>query len=66
VELVGLRNGVAVFTVSGTVPNTFGNFATVSNPQPTAIIDTLRIRVTNPATACCSNPVGVDNIGLVR
>jgi hypothetical protein len=65
-ELIGLRNGSQVFSVSGTVPNTFGRFVTVTNPHPTAIIDTLRIRVTNPATACCNNPVAVDNIALVR
>jgi hypothetical protein len=65
-EIIGLRNGVEVFAASGTVPNTFGNFATVSNPYPTSAIDTLVIRMTNPATACCSNPVGLDNIVVVR
>jgi hypothetical protein len=65
-EIIGLRAGVAVFAFSGTVPNTFGRFATVENPQPTALIDTLLIRITNPATSCCSNPAGIDNIVLRR
>ena len=65
-EIIGLRNGSPVFTVSGTVPNTFGNFATITNPHLTTVIDTLLIRLSNPATPCCSNPVGLDNIVLVR
>jgi hypothetical protein len=64
-EIVGIRNGAPVFTITGTVPNTFGGFATVSNPQPATPIDTLQIRLTNPA-ACCSNPVGLDNIVVTR
>ena len=65
-EIVGLRGGVRAFTISGTVPNTFGEFETVRNPNLTAVIDTLLIRLANPATACCANPVGIDNIVLVR
>jgi hypothetical protein len=65
-EIIGLRNGAPVFSVTGTVPNTFGNFATITNPNLTAVIDTLLIRLSNPATPCCSNPVGLDNIVLVR
>jgi hypothetical protein len=62
--LTGTRGGVDVFTATGTVPNTFGNFATVTNPFPSALIDTLIITVTNPQCTLfnCSNPVGVDNI----
>jgi PEP-CTERM motif len=59
--LTGLRNSTPVFTIAGTVPNTFGGFATV-NSSSTQIIDTLRITLSNPATECCSNPVGLDNI----
>jgi hypothetical protein len=66
VEIVGLRDETEVFRASGTVPRTFGAFATVNNTSAAAIIDTLVIRVTNPATACCSNPVGLDNIAVVR
>jgi hypothetical protein len=48
-QITGLRNAATVFAVSGTVPNTFGNFATVPNPNVTAVIDALSIVLTNPA-----------------
>lgn len=58
-----------VFTVTGTVPNTFGNFATVRNPNAGNMLTTLLIRLTNPS-ACiigsCPNPVGLDNIVVGR
>ncbi|MGD9903110.1 MAG: fibronectin type III domain-containing protein [Vicinamibacterales bacterium] len=64
--LTGTLGGAPVFSVVATVPNTFGNFATVANPHSTALIDTLLITVTNPATPSCptcgGNPVGIDNI----
>jgi hypothetical protein len=44
---VGLLNNNVVFTVSGTVPNTFGNFATVLNPDANFTIDTLEVSLTN-------------------
>jgi hypothetical protein len=59
--ITGFLGSSPVFTLSGTVPNTFGGFATVSAASSPAI-DTLRIALSNPATACCSNPVGLDNI----
>ena len=59
--ITGLRNSSQVFTFTGTVPNTFGGFATVS-PGPTALIDTLRIVLSNPVIAVAGNPVGLDNI----
>lgn len=62
----GLMGSTPVFEVSGTVPNTFGNFVTVSNPHSTDLIDTLVITLSNPATPCCSNPVGFDNVAVVR
>ena len=66
--LTGTLAGNPVFTATGTVPNTFGNFATVTNPFPAALIDTLIITVTNPASpqcpSCGGNPVGIDNIVL--
>src|SRR5205807_2150027 len=61
----GLRSSNVVFTETGTVPNTFGNFATVLNPRAGAEINALLITLSNPATpSCpiCSNPVGLDNI----
>jgi hypothetical protein len=65
-EVIGVRGGGVVFSFSGTVPNTFGQFATVSNPYALTRVDTLLIRIVNPQTACCDNPVGVDNIVLGR
>jgi hypothetical protein len=65
-QIIGLRNGVQVFSLSGTVPNTFGQFVTLTNPNFTNVIDTLLIRLSNPATPCCSNPVGIDNIVLAQ
>jgi hypothetical protein len=52
-----------VFSVSGTVPNTFGELATVANPDAGDLIDTLVIELTN-GTACCKNPMGLDNVRL--
>jgi hypothetical protein len=64
--LTGSFGGVVMFGATGTVPHTFGAFATVTNPFPSAVIDTLVISVTNPATlscpSCSGNPVGIDNI----
>jgi hypothetical protein len=57
--ITGLRNSTTAFTVAATQPNTFGNFATVVNPQPTIVIDTLVISLSNPVA---QNPMGVDNI----
>lgn len=65
-EISGLIGGAVVFTVQGVQGNTFGNFATIGTPGGAAQIDTLRIRLTNPAAPCCSNPVGLDNIRVVR
>ena len=45
---------------------TFGKFATISSPNAAVPIDTLRIRLTNPSAPCCANPVGLDNIRVVR
>jgi hypothetical protein len=55
----GFLDGNQVFTVSGEVPNTFGNFMTVMNPYSTDSIDTLDVTLTNPSQ---SNPMGLDNI----
>jgi len=55
----GFLNSSLVYTLSNTLPGTFGNFVTVQNPNEAHIIDTLLIRLTNPAL---SNPMGLDNI----
>jgi hypothetical protein len=62
--ITGVANSATVFAVSGTQPNTFGKFATVSNPNANLQVDALVIRLTNPAAACCANPVGLDNIAV--
>jgi 3-methyladenine DNA glycosylase Mpg len=64
--ITGLAGSTVVFTISGTLGNTFGALATVANGQPTASIDTLLIRLTDPAPPGGVNPMGVDNIVLAR
>lgn len=59
----GERGGVTVFTAGGTVPNTFGNYATVANPFFDQIVDAVFITATNPGIGgLASNPVGIDDI----
>jgi hypothetical protein len=58
----GMLKGAVVYTVSGTVPNTFGNFAKVTNPDAADAIDTLIVTETNPPEGL--NPVALDNIRL--
>jgi hypothetical protein len=62
--ITGLRSSAAQFTLANTLPNTFGNFATVTNPQAAAMIDTLVISLTNPAPG--ANPIGVDNVAVSK
>ncbi len=59
--ITGIANGATVFTFQNMVGNTYGNFATVSNPNPAVQVDTLVIRLTNPSVPI-SNPMGLDNI----
>jgi len=65
-EVTGSLHGAVVFTLRDVQGNTFGRFATVANPHAAAPADALRIRLTNPAAPCCTNPVGLDNIRVVR
>jgi hypothetical protein len=58
-EIVGSLNSTQVFSLQGTIPNTFGNFATLSNPQANVLIDRLTINLTNPVG---NNPMGLDNV----
>jgi hypothetical protein len=58
----GLRGSAQVFSGSGTVPNTFGNFATVANPNAGDLIDTLVIELTD---GVAQNPMGLDNVRLM-
>lgn len=57
----GTLKGVVVFAVRGTVPNTFGNFATAKNRRPSAMIDALEISITDPDS---ENAMGLDTIRL--
>ena len=65
-QITGLRNSGTVLATSGTLANTFGQFRTVASPAPDEAIDTLKIVLTNAAAPCCTNPMGVDNIVLVK
>jgi hypothetical protein len=65
-EIIGLRYSVAVFSMTGTLPNTFGNFRTVEHPNARDAVDTLVIRLSNPASPGGSNPMGLDNIVLLK
>ncbi len=61
--ITGRRNSAIVFSLSGTVSNTFGAFRTISNPNG-VLIDALSITLTNTAAACCRNPMGLDDIAF--
>lgn len=63
---IGFLGSAQVFTVNGVAGQTFGDFVTVGNADPSVNVDALVIRLTNPAFACCSNPVGLDNIVVVH
>jgi hypothetical protein len=65
-EIVGLRGRDTVLTVSGRLGNTFGNFRTVTNDRPSTLVDTLLIRLTNQVNLAGSNPMGFDNLVLLR
>ena len=64
--ITGSLNSHAVFSLTGTMPNTFGGFATLSNLQKFSVIDSLEITLYNEAAPCCSNPMGLDNIVVTR
>lgn len=65
-NFTGLRDLQQVFSVSNTLPNPMGGFVTISNPYAVQPIDSLIISLSNTASACCSNPVGVDNLVVAR
>jgi hypothetical protein len=59
--ITGLRNSAVVFTLTGTIGNTYGQFRTITNTKAEAV-DTITIALANSAAACCRNPMGLDNI----
>jgi hypothetical protein len=65
-KITGLRRSVLVFSMTGTLPNTFGNFRTVEHPNGRDTIDVLVISLSNPAPSGGGNPMGVDNIVLLK
>lgn len=66
-RFTGYKDGMPIFDVSDTMRNTFGSFKTAFNPDySTSVIDLLYIELVNPFVACCSNPVGLDNIVVTR
>jgi hypothetical protein len=65
-SITGSRNGATVFTLDGRLPNTFGEFLQVAASDPSTVIDTLTITLTNVAAPCCDNPMRLDNIVLIR
>lgn len=59
---LGTLSERTVFSASGTVPNTFGNFATVLSTDAKADIDRLEVTLTTVRILVSSNPYGIDNI----
>ena len=59
----GQMGSTKMFSVSGTVPGTFGNFATVASANAGDLIDTLVIELTD---GVAQNPMGLDNVRLSR
>ena len=55
-----------VLMMTGIVPNTFGRFAKVANANVPQMLESLYIQLVNPATPCCKNPTGLDNIVIRR
>ena len=64
--ITGLRQSATKLVIADTLPNTFGNFATIAGPSPPELIDMLVILLSNSSAPCCQNPMGVDNIVLTR
>src|ERR1700731_3913664 len=60
--LTGLLHGNTVFTVNDTVPNTFGNFATIVNPDALDAVDSLQLTLSTFTEFPVSNAVGIDNL----
>jgi len=69
-EFTGFLGAVQVFSTSGELGNTFGQFENVINPSAGVEIDRLVITLTQPTNATCptcdKNPMGPDNIAVRR
>lgn len=64
-RIVGTVGTRQTFLLTGIAPHAFGAFVTVPNPNP-ALFETLTIRLTNSSSVCCRNPMGLDNISVIR
>ena len=64
--ITGSRNASTIFTLTDTLPNTLGNFRTVTNPNAGAAIDALSIVLRNTAGSAGRNAMGLDTIVLTR
>lgn len=65
----GTLNAAPVFTVTGTQPNTYGNFVMVANTHSSDLIDRLVITLTNTVgtyPGCGPNPMGLDNVVVIH
>jgi hypothetical protein len=63
--ITGRRNGAVIFTLTDELPNTFGNFKAVVNNNASPV-DTLTIALNNIAASNVRNPMGLDNIAIVK
>lgn len=61
-RFIGYDEGMPVFDVSATMPNTFGQFLTALNTASDVLIDLLYIELVNPFIPIGGNPVGFDNV----
>jgi hypothetical protein len=64
-EFVGSLKGQTLYKDKGQIPNPMGGFATVSNPDASALVDSVEITLTSVQSAV-ENPIGLDNIVVAR
>ncbi|HEX3665661.1 MAG TPA: hypothetical protein VHU23_10560 [Rhizomicrobium sp.] len=60
-QLVGSLKGQTVYKDKGQIPNPMDGFATVDNPDASALVDSIKITLSGVKVAA-DNPVGLDNI----
>jgi hypothetical protein len=61
-RFIGYNEGMPMFDLSATMPNTFGQFVTAFNAASDVLIDLLYIELVNPFNQIGGNPVGFDNV----
>jgi hypothetical protein len=65
-RFLGYFDGILMFDISGTMGNSFGQFATLTNPLAETWLHVLYVELVNPYVAFGGNPVGFDNLVLNR